>query len=102
MKRFSEMTFPEKLSAYESALNEVSRLRARLAEYRQWEIKPWVIEEIMDLVIRYGDACDRVASCEIDAGATGDWSKVNEARDRRSETLRSVEDTLTIFFQKRR
>ncbi len=32
-KRFSEMTFPEKLSAYESALAEVSRLKAQLEGY---------------------------------------------------------------------
>jgi len=32
-KRFSEMTFPEQLSAYESALAEVSRLKAQLGEY---------------------------------------------------------------------
>ena len=32
-KRFSEMTFPEQLSAYESALSEVSRLKAQLQEY---------------------------------------------------------------------
>lgn len=32
-KRFSEMTFPEQLSAYESACLEVSRLKAQLGEY---------------------------------------------------------------------
>lgn len=32
-KRFSEMTFPERLSAYESTLSEVSRLKAQLGEY---------------------------------------------------------------------
>jgi hypothetical protein len=32
-KRFSEMTFPEQLAAYESALVEVSRLKAQLGEY---------------------------------------------------------------------
>jgi hypothetical protein len=32
-KRFSEMTFPEQLSAYESALAEASRLKAQLHEY---------------------------------------------------------------------
>ena len=34
-KRFSEMTFPEQLSAYESALSEASRLKAQLHEYSQ-------------------------------------------------------------------
>jgi len=33
-KRFSEMTFPEQLSAYESAQDEVSRLKAQLGEYK--------------------------------------------------------------------
>ena len=32
-KRFSEMTFPEKLAAYENATSEAGRLKAQLTEY---------------------------------------------------------------------
>lgn len=34
-KRFSDMTFPEQLSAYESACAEVSILKARLEEHER-------------------------------------------------------------------
>jgi hypothetical protein len=49
-KRFSEMTFPEQLSAYESALADVSRLKAQLAEYSRKMI------DAADEIIAWKDA----------------------------------------------
>ena len=50
-KRFSEMAFPEKLSAYESALVEVSRLKAQLHEYSR------KMADAADELIAWKDAC---------------------------------------------
>ena len=50
-KRFSEMTFPEQLSAYESALAEVSRLKAQIHEYSRKMV------DAADELIAWKDAC---------------------------------------------
>ena len=49
-KRFSEMTFPEQLSTYESALDEVSRLKAQLEAYSRKMI------DAADEIIAWKDA----------------------------------------------
>lgn len=50
-KRFSEMTFPEQLSAYESAMAEASRLKAQLSEYSRKMV------DAANQLIAWKDAC---------------------------------------------
>ena len=59
-KRFSEMSFPEQLSAYESACLEVSRLKAQLGEYSRKLI------DAADELIAWKDAAGLVCGGDPD------------------------------------
>jgi hypothetical protein len=88
-KRFLEMTVPEQLSAYESALAEVSRLKAQLGEYSRKMI------DAADEIIAWKDASGLECGCDPDGITPAKANKFWDAEAKKPEHIITQPEKLT-------
>ena len=84
-KRFSEMTFPEQLSAHESALAEVSRLKAQLGEYSRKLI------DAADALMAWKEASGLECGGDPDGVTPAKAKEFWDAESKRIETLQALD-----------